>query len=449
MTTNICFIANYSKTIFFEAIAQKLKKQGINIFWITVSNKLNTSLCNTWGKDNVLYINNSQRHSTPISDLRLNEIIQSDRALRSHKTSAKIYLESIQQPIFDFIKNHNITFIFGEITWGHEILTLRITKKHPELNCRFLNPHTVRLPKAYFGFFLDEQQSNLAVKHNNTAKPEINLIPEKPAYLKLNDILVKKHFSLTSRASRIVNFVLRKNYDKFDPTIVHNRFQNVLIKTKIEINRETYRLIKKHTYKDIKEKKYILYLLHKQPEASIDVIGRYYDDQYTNILNIWRSLPQDHSLLVKEHSNAIGDRSYFFYKMLNKLSDTYIIDEQEETYNLINHAKGIVTVSGTAAYESALMGTSSYTFAPAFFNELSNCTNINLNLIKDSNIFDPIDNNQKCSIPEFSNWLSQRIFKGVISDPISDINCISEDNITSVSNAFMEITKHTELENAH
>ena len=448
MTINVCFIANYSKTIFFEAIALELKKQNINIFWITVSKKINTSLCDTWGKDSVLYINNAQQSQPPISDLRLNEIIQSDRALRSQKESAKKYLENIQQPIFDFIKTNDINFIFGEITWGHEILTLRITKKHPELNCTFLNPHTVRLPKSHFGFFLDEQQSILAVRDCNGSKTAPDLTPEKPSYLKLNDALIKKHFSFRSRLSRAVNFALRKNYDKHDPTVVHNRIQNILIKTKIEINRESYRLVKKYKFNDIKNKKYILYLLHKQPESSVDVIGRYYDDQFTNILNIWRSLPQDHSLLVKEHSNAIGDRGCSFYKKLSNLSDTYIIDEKEETYNLISHAKGIATVSGTAAYESALMGINSFTFAPTFFNQLDNCTHINLNLIKDSDIFARSERAQHGNILYFSNWLNQRIFKGVISDPISDLSCISKENLASVTNAFIEITKHTDLKNA-
>ncbi|WP_416199236.1 MAG: hypothetical protein ACFWT5_14390 [Pseudomonas helleri] len=449
MKDNICFIANYSKTIFFEAVAQKLKKQGKKIFWITVSEMLRSSLSNTWKAENILYLNNAQPTSPTLSDLRLNEIIKSDRALNTQGEMSKKYLQNIQRPIYDFLKNNEIGFVFGEITWGHEILIHRITKQHTELNCIFLNPHTVRIPKSYFGFFSDEQQSILH-ETTNSNQSQLNLTPEKPSYLKLNDKLIKKHFSFTSRAKRVLNFISRKNYDKTDPTIVHDRFKKILIKTKIELNREAYRFVKKYKYEDIKQKKYILLLLHKQPEASIDVIGRYYDDQYTNILNIWRSLPEEYSLLVKEHSNAIGDRSLFFYKKINNLFDTYLIDENEETYNLILHSEGVVTVSGTAAYESALLGIKSYTFAPVFFNELNLCTNININMLKDTNIFS-IKNgsNKQSATDDFSSWLSKRIFEGIISDPISDINCMSEQNISAVSNAFIEITKQTEHHNAH
>ena len=449
MKDNICFIANYSKTIFFEAVAQELKKQGKKIFWITISEKLKSSLSNAWEVENILYINNLQPTSPTISDLRLNEIIKSDRALSAQGEQAKKYLENIQVPIYNFIKNNNIGFIFGEITWGHEILTHRITTKHVELNCTFLNPHTVRIPKSHFGFFLDEQQSVLC-ETTNRPQSSLNLTPEKPTYLKLNDTLIKKHFSFRSRARRVVNFISRKNYDKADPTVIHDKIKNILIKTKIETNRELYRLVKKFKYEDIKQKKYILLLLHKQPEASIDVIGRYYDDQYTNILNIWRSLPEGYSLLVKEHSNAIGDRSLFFYKKLKNLLDTYLIDENEETYNLILHSKGVVTVSGTAAYESALLGIKSYTFAPVFFNKLYLCTNINLSMIKDTNIFstnsEPRTQN---TLEYFSSWLNNRIFEGIISDPISDKKCISQENIKQVANAFIEITKSREHQNAH
>jgi hypothetical protein len=171
------------------------------------------------------------------------------------------------------------------------------------------------------------------------------------------------------------------------------------------------------------------------------VIGRYYDDQYINILNIWRALPQGVSLLVKEHSNAIGDRGLLFYRKISLLSDTYIIDEKEETYTLISNAEGVVTVSGTAAYESALMGIKSYTFAPTFFNNLEHCTKICLHTIKNTNIFSPALDNQKTSINDFSKWLNRRAFKGIISDPISNPNCVSEENLSLVSNAILEITQ--------
>ena len=60
----------------------------------------------------------------------------------------------------------------------------------------------------------------------------------------------------------------------------------------------------------------MVYTLHKQPEASVDIVGRYYDNQYTNIQNIWRILPDDWCLVVKEHTNAIGDRPLSFLKKL-------------------------------------------------------------------------------------------------------------------------------------
>lgn len=426
-------MANYKKTDFFEAVAKKLSCSEIEIFWITVNKNLASLLSEVWGAENVLYINNCQAMQAAISDFKLNEIIQSDRALRLDYNHAKKYLERIQKPIADFIEENKIKFVIGELTWGHEILTYRLIKKLDHLNCIYLNPHTIRIPNNYFGFFIDEQQSIL-LPANSGYQITIELIPKKPDYLQLNEILLKKHFSLTSRAKRIISFISRKNYDRNDPTIIHSRLKNLFFKFSIEINRELYRFAKKTKPKV--NAKYALYLLHKQPEASIDVIGRYYEDQYINIYNIWRSLPQNHILIIKEHSNAIGDRSIFFYRKIIKLPNVQLIDESADTYNLIASAEFIITVTGTAAYEAALMNIKSYTYAPTFFNKLSHCNRLTLeSFTKIEDLSTPPNNKIQNNTFEFSNWLRKRIFKGIISDPISNPACMSKINIENVATA--------------
>ena len=59
--------------------------------------------------------------------------------------------------------------------------------------------------------------------------------------------------------------------------------------------------------------------MQKQPEATTDVKGMYYSNQYENIKMIWNVLPEKFNLIIKEHPNCIGDRSLSFYKNLLKL----------------------------------------------------------------------------------------------------------------------------------
>lgn len=439
MSRPICFIANYGKTFFFERVARELSAQGRKIYWVTVNKRLKDALEAGWGAESVLYLHKSIPRSEPIDDFRINEVVLSDRVLRAQPKWAGEYLESIQLPIVDFIKQNKIGFFVGEITWGHEILIYRISKKLSSLGCVFLNPHTVRIPKLHFGIFLDEYQTELMQRKSDNKQVPPSLQPEKPDYLHLNDRLLKKHFSFSSRVSRLVRFASGSDYDREDPTVIHGKFKKLVKNLAVEFNKETYRFVSKASADEFSGKKYILYLLHKQPEASIDVLGRYYEDQYLNVVNIWRAAPSDVVILVKEHSNAIGDRGILFYSKLKRLPGVYLLGESVDAYTLIAQASAVVTVSGTAAYEAALMGVDSYTFAPTFFNGLDKCRRVNLDEIQNNETL--FASSEGANVSEFSEWLSYRMFRGIISDPVSNPACVSDENIKCVTDAIVEATE--------
>ncbi len=177
-------------------------------------------------------------------------------------------------------------------------------------------------------------------------------------------------------------------------------------------------------------------------EASIDVLGRYCEDQLSNIINIWRRLPSNYILIIKEHTNAIGDRPYSFYKKLMRLPNLFFVDENVDSHELISIADYIVTVSGTVAYEAALMGKQSYTLCQTFFNRLEKCDYIeNMRDFKFGSI-----KNRKIKMTKiiFYEWLWKRSFPGIISDPISNANCISDNNISLLSDALRKVIKKYE-----
>ena len=182
----------------------------------------------------------------------------------------------------------------------------------------------------------------------------------------------------------------------------------------------------------------MLFTLHKQPEASIDVIGRYYENQLDLIHNIWRILPKDYILLVKEHSNAIGDRNFDFYKRVKKLPNTYLIDNKADTHQLLDSISAVFTVSGTIAYEAALKNKHSFTFAPTFFNKLKGCKQIRWTDFKENTLEQLINaNTDGLDHSEFSKWLLENSYEGIMSDAFGDPRSVSEDNIKALSNAFI------------
>ena len=74
------------------------------------------------------------------------------------------------------------------------------------------------------------------------------------------------------------------------------------------------------------ENKYVLLTLHKQPEASIDLFDHYNSNQLELATTIANSLPMHYTLMIKEHSNAIGDRGAKWFKQLKKIKNITLVN---------------------------------------------------------------------------------------------------------------------------
>ncbi|WP_275628928.1 hypothetical protein [Pseudomonas sp. 273] len=307
-----------------------------------------------------------------------------------------------------------------------------------------MNPHTIRIPSDRFAFFTDEFQSKIFEIEKETS---IHTTPTEikvsaPDYLQLNNTLLKKSRTFNHRAKKLYNFITRWKKDFNDPTLTTSHLRTLTKRIKEELNKELYRFIPRKKFDEsIRNEKYVLLTLHKQPEASIDVIGRYYEDQEANITNISRSLPDNWKLLIKEHTNAIGDRSIFFFTRLLRDPAIVLIDENESSLNIIENAQLVITVSGTVAYEAAMKGIPSATFADTFFNKLGLCKKLTLEDLRNSDIPELIEHikESESKSHEFKNWILRNSFEGIISDPISNPKCITSHNIEKVSDAILTV----------
>ena len=84
---NIAFVANFTKTDFFDQVAQELLNKGISVYWFVVNTKQSKELIKRYSVDNVLLINkegliildNSDRHPDIAEYFRENGFIQVSR----------------------------------------------------------------------------------------------------------------------------------------------------------------------------------------------------------------------------------------------------------------------------------------------------------------------------------------------------------------------------------
>ena len=119
----------------------------------------------------------------------------------------------------------------------------------------------------------------------------------------------------------------------------------------------------KYLLKDFqfKENEINIYLpLHFQPEASTEVFGGPFIDQLIFIQSIRKLVPKEYNILIKLNPLSKTPRSYkklkAFWSSIEKLENTYIFKETFSTKKLLQNCNCVATVTGTAGFESNLLG---------------------------------------------------------------------------------------------
>jgi hypothetical protein len=440
---NICFIANFYKTIVFEAIAQKLSINKVKVYWIVTKDSQLNHLSQNYPQDNILSLTRSyiKKNNYPLNDFKINELVFGDRVWKYEKEKGIKYLTNIQLPIYDFIKNNSISYIFGETTWAHEILINRMCRIKKELFCEYYSDYFARIPNGRFLFFKDEKHIEIFEREQTVESNQIVFSVEKPSYLAINDRIMAKKMSIKGLLNRFKRLLTNENLEKSDPNVLHG-FCRISVATQEILNQITYKYLKKNKFQEIKDKKYIFFGFHKQPEATIDVCGRYSENQFENVVNLWRQLPPDWYLVIKEHSNAVGDRSFRFFRNLAKFHRIILMHEKEDSHKLIRHAQLVATNTGTMALEAALMNIPAITFSPVLFNKLNYCRQCSwTDLERFHSIVDLLTEikAQSNNIDEYAEYIVKNSFDGILTDLLSNPSVISVENIKKLSDAILEV----------
>lgn len=382
---NICFVTNFEKTSFFLKIAKKFKKN--NVFWICVNLNEFKEINEYYEESQILYLRKMNLlEDRSDSEFKINEILYSDRSLSIIKESDKNFLINSEKLIINFIKLNNINFIFSEFTWAHEILINLICNKKPELNCKHYNPGAVRIIPERFLFFENLDNSKYYIrKDTSTREFKINNNYYRD-FIKSHSVQ-KKLFNFNFILRKLLNLFYNDYYDSNDPRII-SKFDRITKFIFKYFNYTSYIFLKKKEITELKNKKFVIYYLQKKPEANTDVKGIYYSNHIINIENIWKILPPDFYLLVKQHPVCTGDDNLFFYRKISRLRNVKLLNEKSN--NHFEEIKPFATfsINSTASIETALNGIPSFTFANCFFNQLKFSKKIYLEDLKKYSLFE-------------------------------------------------------------
>ncbi len=113
--------------------------------------------------------------------------------------------------------------------------------------------------------------------------------------------------------------------------------------------------------KEIKSKKYVFFALSTQPEKSTCPMGGLFDDQYYLCDLIIENLPDDWSLVIKEHKTqyyrkflrwGFRRRSFKQYKKWKDNPKVELASIDYDTFKLIDNSMAVATVTGSIGLEA-------------------------------------------------------------------------------------------------
>ena len=104
------------------------------------------------------------------------------------------------------------------------------------------------------------------------------------------------------------------------------------------------------------DRKIVFFPLGNEPEASVQGQSPEFSNQYTLLCEMALSLPADAILVVKEHPIQLGRRNTEFYKRIDAMPNTVMLQVHLPSRDIIDRSALVCTVNGSAAYEAAMLG---------------------------------------------------------------------------------------------
>lgn len=116
---------------------------------------------------------------------------------------------------------------------------------------------------------------------------------------------------------------------------------------------------------------YAFFPLHFEPEVSIQVFGRPFQNQIELVRNLALALPVGMLLVVKEHPRSVGFRPLGYYRKLLDIPNVRLVDPQIPTHVVTRGSSLVAVISGSTGLEAAICGKPVLVFGTPTYNALS------------------------------------------------------------------------------
>lgn len=116
---------------------------------------------------------------------------------------------------------------------------------------------------------------------------------------------------------------------------------------------------------------FVYFPLHLQPEMTTAILGGKWTNQARALQRLREFVPDEIPVIVKENPKQTGlMRSPLFWELAGSLPNTFFVEDEASSLELIRVAKLTATVSGTAGWEALRGGRPALAFGHVFWRRL-------------------------------------------------------------------------------
>jgi hypothetical protein len=465
------FVTNQLKTGFYDAVAHRMAELGVEISWISLSPRWTAFLLSKgWSRDAILALHDHGAEwsgpYTPTADdiarvarieagsgEALKSVLVMDRELnklRGLDTQAYVYVAS--REIERFILARDIRYGFGESTWAPEMITAFVLAAH---GGGYYQQHPIRVPSSLCAFYEGIRHDRIVMVREPSdadrgrareAMTGLRQRGDRPYYFttNMNAHRLRSHWVEEARVALAEPHLNR--HDHSVPSVSTRALR------RLRARRNARVIVRKHLFEKApaaSERRFALVMLHRQPEASVDVLGAPFNNQLECIKALARIMPFDWEIWVKEHGHAVGDRDESYYTALRNLPGTRVIDPADDSFALIRRAGVVISVAGTASLEAAVLGIPSITFGRMYFAPIllrNGFDPFSVNAVQMAAILAEGDRmrsdpGRDALIETFLASMIAQSFEGRIGDPVTDPSCIEPGNVDRVAMASADMMR--------
>ncbi|MCK5126023.1 MAG: hypothetical protein KAR42_07190 [candidate division Zixibacteria bacterium] len=461
MKKRIVFVSIFDLTRVFWAIAEGLISAGHTVFWITTNEYWTSWLIErgvsrndiqqlVYSNSDFLSLEEKRNLNSEIIESEANAGVTFNQALMmdqfvttKNKSDINEYLYLYYRDIKRFLIDKNPTHLFAEPTNCNEMITYMVCK---ELDIKFISPRDIRYPAKHMAFFDSYLQKNqLPLPHKNSDSNGQELIEAfannkpTPHYFKKNSAI--KALRVSKLIGSMRNRISRRFIESGNGLTHHDLSGRISLALKQTFNSFYMKHLCRYDKLEDITNRVAFFALHVQPEASIDVLGSFYSDQIKLIKDIRRSLPFDTTLIVKEHPNFLGIKNLSFFRKLRRIPNVKQIKFDVSTFDVYQKTDIIFTVSGTVGYEGGMLGIPVITFCPMYFGGLSSvhlCEDVTKIQPLAKKLLNGFKRNYEVDY-QFMESLVKKSYPAFWSDPISNPDVLSNENINSLLTAFLKV----------